>query len=94
MRDLSSQNSKSRYNNKKVIKLDTQGNKIRVFKNANFAAKLCHIAADNLNHCLKGRTHSAGGYLWCYEDEIKDFDIPERIFVSHTRELDILLGLK
>lgn len=96
VRDMSRQDSRSRYNNREVLKLEPEtGKVIRRYKNANTAAVRNHIRADNICHCLKGRTKTAGGYVWSYAD-IYD---PERYtsitdyHVSYIRQEDILLGL-
>lgn len=96
VRDMSRQDSRSRYNNREVLKIEPETGKIiRKYKNANTAAVRNHIGADNICHCLKGRTLTAGSYVWAYADT---YD-PERYtpitdyHVSYIRQEDILLGL-
>lgn len=93
--DLSIKDKRSRYNNISVYKIDPcTGAILRKFKNSNQASKLCKISISNLNQCLNGKTNSAGGFCWCYGNNIKDFELPDKIHVSHIREMGILLGIK
>ncbi|RHW65268.1 hypothetical protein DZC34_10600 [Clostridium botulinum] len=93
--DLSIKDKRSRYNNIPVYKVDFYTGKVlRKFKNSNQASTLCRISLSNLNQCLSGKTNSAGGFCWCYGDNIKNFKLPDKIRVSYVREMDILLGIK
>ena len=36
------------------------------------ASNSCQVSKQNINHCLKGRSKTAGGFIWKYEDEYHD----------------------
>lgn len=96
VRDMSRQDPRSRYNNREVLKVEPEtGKVIRKYKNANTAAVRNHIRADNICHCLKGRTKTAGGYVWVYADTyVSERYTPITDYhVSYIRQEDILLGL-
>lgn len=70
VKDLSCQDKHSRYSNTRVFQKTLDGNKvISIHKNANAAAKATGISVYTLNHCLRKRTNTAGGYLWEYENK-------------------------
>lgn len=92
---LSCKKHTGRYRERAVFKIEPEtGKVIREYKNCSTAALITHISASNICHAVKGRTKTAGGYVWRYSDEynLKEFPI-KNYFTSHVREMDILLGI-
>jgi len=47
-----------------VIQMDEYGNTIEIHKSLTIAARKVKISKSNICLVLKGKQHSAGGYLW------------------------------
>lgn len=72
VRDLSCQHPSSKYNHRRVLKLDINTKKIiSSYKDLAKAARLTEISISNIDHCLRGNTNTAGGYCWQYEADYK-----------------------
>jgi hypothetical protein len=51
---------------KKIIQYSMKGERIKVFNSIKEASKKCGIADSNLSSVLKGKTLTAGNFLWRY----------------------------
>lgn len=70
VRDLSCQHPSSKYNHRRVLKIDkSTGKTISSYRDLAKAARLTKISISNIDHCLRKDTATAGGYCWKYEDE-------------------------
>lgn len=54
---------------KSISQWTLSGQYIKTWKNITTAAKENMILKTSIGNCLKGRTHSAGGYVWKYDDK-------------------------
>lgn len=55
-------------NNKKpILQYDKNMNLIKEYKSATDAMKETGIKNDNISHCLRGKSKSAGGFMWKYK---------------------------
>jgi group I intron endonuclease len=50
-----------------IIQYDKQGNFIKEFPSAVEAMKITNIKNDNIHQCLKGKSKTAGGFVWKYK---------------------------
>jgi uncharacterized Zn-finger protein len=70
VKDLSCEHPSSKYNHRKVLKLNKDTKKIiSKYNDLTMAAEKTKISISNIDHCLKHNTNTAGGYIWIYEDE-------------------------
>ena len=70
VQDLSSKHPSSKYCKNWVLKIDPVTGRVRwKYPKASIAAEANGIRPDTLNHCLKGRTKTAGGFIWKYKKE-------------------------
>lgn len=68
--DLSCKHPSSKYNHRKVLKIDIITREIiSKYDDLSTAAEKTGVSMSNIDHCLKKDTRSAGGYCWIYEDE-------------------------
>ena len=58
---------RSNSHKKPILQYDLDGNFIREWECAYDVGK---VAVKNINHCLKGRTKTAYGYIWEYKEDI------------------------
>ena len=65
---ISENSGKSR----KIIQLDSSGNKIRIFQSLSKAAKNCNTTPQNIWLVANHRRAKAGGYMWKYEGEVAE----------------------
>ena len=95
VRYISSKKQNSRYNARVVVKMIPETLEIvRRYKTATIASKVEHIEISNLYKALAGKQKTAGGFVWSYEDELDNKEPCTKYFVSTTRQMDVLLGLK
>ena len=64
---ITNRDNSRKSNNKPILQYDLDGNFVREWECAYDVGK---VAVKNINHCLKGRTKSAYGYIWKYKEEI------------------------
>lgn len=70
VQDLSSRHPSSKYAQNWVLKIDPETGKVRWrYPRPSIASEASGISPDTLNHCLKGRTKTAGGFIWKYKKE-------------------------
>lgn len=67
VRDLSSNHPSSLYKKNPVIQMDINKNILNEFSTPSEASEKTGIAFDNITHCLKKRTKTAGGYIFEYK---------------------------
>lgn len=71
VREISSKDTRSRYNNNTVLKIDIETNTvIKEFKNSNVAAKESNLSLSTLNKCLNNVTKTSGGFRWTYKNTL------------------------
>lgn len=56
-------------NMKPILQFDKEGNFIKEWNSAISVEKELHIFNSNICNCLKGRTNTAGGYVWRYKEK-------------------------
>lgn len=54
-------------NGKPVLKMDKIGNILNEYKNITEASKENNILITSITNCLKGRSKTAGGFVWMYK---------------------------
>ena len=53
-------------NAKIITQYTTDGNLIDIWNTIKEASKFTNIGKTNISACVQGRTHTAGGFKWCY----------------------------
>lgn len=53
---------------RRVVQLDTDGNVIARFKQIEHAAAATGVGRSNISSVCRGRTKTAGGFVWVYDD--------------------------
>lgn len=53
-------------NKRSIIQFDLNGKKIRRFESIREASRVLQISANNLSSVLRGKTQTAGGFMWKY----------------------------
>jgi group I intron endonuclease len=62
-------NNVSKANSKAILQYDTKGNFIKEYPSAIQAEKETHVKRDNISHALRGKTKSAGGFIWKFKKQ-------------------------
>ncbi|QUI25933.1 hypothetical protein HZI73_26330 (plasmid) [Vallitalea pronyensis] len=98
VQDLSCNDPRSCYNHRKVCQIDLSTKQIiQTFRDPVTVTKNVNISETLLNKALKGHTHSAIGFGWCYEDQLDVYmsSIGNKHYIKPSihRQIDILLGL-
>lgn len=79
-----------------ILKIDPKtGHVMQEYTKPSVASQLTRLSASNINHCLAGRTSTAGGWVWIYKkdfDPSKDYKL-KRYHYSETAFMNRLLGL-
>lgn len=57
----------------KVVQFDDRGNVVSIFKSVSEASRETGIGRGVISHCINGRTHSAGRYIWTKIEECNDY---------------------
>ena len=99
VRNLSSKDIHSIWKKNPVFKISPEtGQIVARYDTPALASKLTGLSQSNINHCLAGRTKTAGGFIWVYENSYvpdKDYTLNgNEYFYSETAFIDRLLGLK
>jgi hypothetical protein len=64
---------------KSIVQLDKNGNLVQEFDAITSASEITGISRTSIGNCLKGRSKTAGGYVWTYKEyysKAKVSDIP------------------
>lgn len=56
-----------------IAKMIMNGNIVARYKSACEASRLIGIGRSSISHCLNGRSHSAGGFMWRKMDKCNDY---------------------
>lgn len=59
-------------NYKPVIQLDKQGNEIARYESQKEAMECTGINGNHISCCCKGKRKTSGGYIWRYDNLIKE----------------------
>ena len=62
---ITNRDNSRKSNNKPILQYELDGNFVREWECAYDVGK---VAVKSINHCLKGRTKSAYGYIWKYKE--------------------------
>jgi len=66
-RSTESNKATGKGNEKPIIQYDKDMNKLNTFISATDAMKQTNIKNDNISHCLRGKSKSAGGFIWKFK---------------------------
>lgn len=55
---------------KSVMQFDENGNYIRTWEYASMASNTLNIDLSSIIKCCRGKRKKAGGFIWCYADEV------------------------
>lgn len=55
---------------KSVIQFDINGNYIHTWEYATMASNTLNIDLSSIIKCCRGKRNKAGGFIWCYTDEV------------------------
>lgn len=66
---------------KKIVQLDLDGKKIKIWKSAVEAEQELGISRQNISRCITGKGKTAGGYKWITHQQFKSIE-----YTIHERE--------